>query len=400
MTDEKLIPSQLAGLCGLYVHVPFCETKCGYCDFYSVALNDRNPTPLVQSLERELRGRLHGNSTPVQTVFFGGGTPTILPSGELARLLRTLNELIDVRGLEEFSVEANPATVDDEKAELLVTAGVNRVSMGAQSFFPEELATLERLHSPEDIAPSVATLRRHGVRQINLDLIFGIPRQTLETWTQSLARAIDLEPDHIACYGLTYEPGTRLTAMRRHGRMTPCDEDLEADMFLATMDTLEAAGYGQYEISNYAKPGCECKHNLLYWRNEPYIGVGPSAAGCLHGRRYKNVADIAGYVRLIDRDGHAEVESETIDAEMLITEMVMMQLRLSDGLSIAAFRERIGVDPRDSFGDTLTRLVDLGFVTVSQTHIALTRSGRLVANTVIADLASVARPADLALPVL
>lgn len=386
--------------CGLYVHVPFCETKCGYCDFYSVALNDRNPAPLVDCIGRELRQRVNGCADTVRTVFFGGGTPTILPLSELARLLNFVHVAVDVRQLEEFTVEANPATVDDQKAELLVSSGVSRVSMGAQSFFRDELTTLERLHSPEDIAPSVATLRRHGVGQINLDLIFGIPGQTLETWSQSLARAIDLGPDHIACYGLTYEPGTRLTAMRRHGRMTPCDEDLEADMFVRTFDTLESAGYRQYEISNYAKPGCECRHNLLYWRNEPYIGVGPSAAGCVNGRRYKNVADVAGYVRLIERDGHAEVESEIIDKEMLIVELVMMQLRLNVGLSIASFQERIGVDPRESFGDALTRLTDLGLVAVSETHIALTRSGRLVANTVIAELAAVPRPADLALPIL
>lgn len=386
--------------CGLYVHVPFCETKCGYCDFYSVALKDRDSRPLARGLARELRARVRESVHEVRTVFFGGGTPTVLPLNELAGLLESLAEVVAVPRLEEFTVEANPATVDDEKAELLVSAGVNRVSMGAQSFFPGELATLERLHSPEDIAPSVATLRRHGVTQVNLDLIFGIPGQTLDTWSRSLARAVTLNPDHIACYGLTYEPGTRLTAMRRHGRLRLCDEDLEADMFLLTMDALEAAGYRQYEISNYAKPGCECRHNLLYWRNEPYIGVGPSAAGCVDGRRYKNVADVAGYVRLIERDGHAEVETETIDTEMLIVELVMMQLRLKEGLSIAAFRERIGVDPRDSFGDALTRLVALGLVAVSETHIALTRSGRLVANTVIADLAAVPRPANLALPIL
>lgn len=386
MLPNPPLASPLPASCGLYVHVPFCETKCGYCDFYSVALNDRNPAPLVDCIGRELRQRVNDRDHAVRTVFVGGGTPTILPLTELARLLNFLNEVVEVRRLEEFTVEANPATVDDEKAELLVSSGVSRVSLGAQSFFPDELATLERLHSPEDIAPSVATLRRHRVGQINLDLIFGIPGQSLDTWSQSLARAIDLGPDHVACYGLTYEPGTRLTAMRRHGRMTPCDEDLEADMFLRTMDTLESAGYRQYEISNYAKPGCECRHNLLYWRNEPYIGVGPSAAGCLDGRRYKNVADVAGYVRLMDRDGHAEVESETIDSEMLITEIVMMQLRLNEGFSIGAFRQRVGLDPREVFRDALTRLVDLGLVTVSETHIALTRSGRLVANTVIADL--------------
>lgn len=373
-------------------------------------MNDRNPAPLVDCIGRELRERVSGCAYRVDTVFFGGGTPTILPLNELARLLSFVHEAVDVRRLEEFTVEANPATVDDAKAELLVSTGVTRVSMGAQSFFPDELATLERLHSPEDIAPSVATLRRHGVGQINLDLIFGIPGQSLESWSESLTRAIDLGPDHVACYGLTYEPGTRLTAMRRHGRMTPCDEDLEADMFLRTMETLESAGYRQYEISNYAKPGCECRHNLIYWRNDPYIGIGPSAAGCVDGRRYKNVADVAGYVRLMDRDGNAEAESEIIDNDMLIVELLMMQLRLNEGLSIATFRERIGVDPRNLFGKTLTRLVDMGLVAVSQTNIVLTHLGRLAANSVIADLAALNSPCsgvaartvanDFALPVL
>jgi oxygen-independent coproporphyrinogen-3 oxidase len=299
--------------------------------------------------------------------------------------------------------------VDDAKARLLVEWGVSRVSMGAQSFHVGELATLERLHCPDDIAPSVTTLRRSGVRQINLDLIFGIPGQTMASWLESLRRAIELAPDHIACYGLTYEPATKLTAQKVAGRLTPCDEDLEAEMFLTTMETLAAAGYGQYEISNYAKPGCESRHNLIYWRNEPYIGVGPSAAGCVPltgfpivdcrlsiekqgtcevSRRHKNIADIAGYVRMMDVQGHAEAESEIVEGETLMLEMILMQLRLNQGMSVSAFRHRTGHDARIVFGEALERFGDSGLLTVTDERIALTHAGFLQANYVIAELAA------------
>ena len=375
--------------CGLYVHIPFCETKCGYCDFFSVAAKDRDTWPLVDRVMRELRERLTDETHSVRTVFLGGGTPTVLPHDQLARLMEALSQKLARFDIAEFTVEANPATVDDDKADTLRRNGVTRVSMGAQSFFPEELATLERLHTPEDIAPSVETLRRNSIGQLNLDLIFGIPGQTLDTWSQSLRRAIELEPDHIACYGLTYEPGTKLTAMRQHGRITPIAEQLEADMFLCTIDALADAGFEQYEISNFAQPGRACLHNLNYWRNGPYIGVGPSAAGCLDERRYKNVADVNGYIRMIDEIGHAEVESETIDRSMLATELIMMQLRLVEGLSIEVFQRRTGTHPSALFGETLTRLVETGHVTTSEHSIALTRKGQLVGDAIITELAAV-----------
>ncbi|MCH7884382.1 MAG: radical SAM family heme chaperone HemW, partial [Planctomycetes bacterium] len=307
--------------CGLYLHVPFCETKCGYCDFFSVALKDRDTAPLIERLIRELGSRLADPHPTIRTIFCGGGTPTILPADRLNRLLQSITAAVSMAEVVEFTVEANPATLDDQKVAMLVAAGVDRVSMGAQSFFPEELATLERLHSPDDIAPSVSVLRRHGMSQINLDLMFGIPGQTLDTWSRSLDRAIELEPDHIACYGLMYEPGTRLTAQRRRGVVRPCADSLEADLYLYAIDALANAGYRQYEISNFARPGCECRHNLIYWRNLPYIGVGPSAVGCLHGKRYKNVADVAGYIRLMDERGQAEVESEIVSGQALMHEI-------------------------------------------------------------------------------
>ncbi len=371
---------------GLYLHVPFCQTKCGYCDFFSVA-GVRDTGPLVERLTRELTNRMAQCPYDIRTVFGGGGTPTLLPVDQLRELLQAIGRVVTVGALDEFTVEANPATVDDEKAEALIEMGVNRVSLGAQSFIPAELATLERIHNPDDIPQSVALLRDHGIEQINLDLIFGIPGQSIDTWADSLRRALDLSPDHVACYNLTYEPGTRLTAMRDRGRITPSPEPLEVAQTEYTIETLAAAGFEHYEISNFARPGCRSQHNLNYWRNGPYVSVGPSAAGMVGNRRYKNIADVAGYVRMIDELGHAEAEVETVDGETLAHEMILMQMRLIEGLSIADFHQRTGADPIVLFDEVLDRLTAERLVTVGDTHIALTHQGRLVGDWVIGELA-------------
>jgi len=376
------------GECGLYVHVPFCQTKCGYCDFYSIPLRGRSTRTLVERVLRELAIRVPDCGYEISTVFFGGGTPTLLPLDELRSLLAAIGSLVQVPNLGEFTVEANPATVDQSKAALLVEHGVSRVSMGAQSFHPEELLTLERVHNPDDIAPSVRILREAGVRQVNLDLIFGIPGQSMQSWAESLRRAIGLGIDHIACYGLTYEPGTALTSQRDRGLIQPCDEELEAEMYLFTIETLEQAGLLQYEISNFAKPGCESRHNLMYWRNHPYIGVGPSAVGYVKRRRYKNVPDAVRYVQLMDRDGHAETESEFVDEGMELMEMLLMHLRLNEGIPHDDFRQRAGTSPQAALGETLSELVCRQLLEVDDHALRLTRQGRLVANTVMAELAA------------
>jgi len=372
----------------LYVHVPFCRTKCGYCDFFSVPVENWGVPQYLDRVRQELHGRIAEAGCELCTVFIGGGTPTVLAPQALSRLLEPVSDVAGGSDLVEFTVEANPGTVNAQKADILVQAGVNRVSMGAQSFLADELAVLDRLHSPKDIAPAVATVRQAGLRRINLDLIFGIPGQTLESWRTSLDQAIELGIDHIACYGLTYEPETRLTADRDAGRLIPCDEGLEADMYTLAIDRLEDAGLMQYEISNFARSGAQCLHNLIYWRNEPYIGVGASAVGCLCGRRYKNVADVTRYIEMIDTMGVAEVESEQIDNRMLITEMIMMQLRMTEGLSLSDFRKRTEMDALELMGLTIGRLEREKLITVSDTHIALTQSGRLVADSVIVELAS------------
>ncbi len=386
MTASNPSPEKQQSGCGLYVHLPYCTTKCGYCDFFSVPLGDRDPQPVVESVMAELGSRVGACRDRVRTVFVGGGTPTVLPTELLRSILSKLRSIVPVGDLAEYTVEANPATVDEAKVKMLLDEGVTRVSMGAQSFDPAELATLERIHNPEDILLSMEVLRRAGMGQINLDLIFGISGQTIESWKRSLRRAIDLQPDHIACYGLTYEAGTRLHAQRARGSITPCDEGIEAEMYILMVETLVDAGYEQYETSNFAKPGCRSEHNLTYWKNGPFIGVGPSAAGFADGRRYKNVSEIAAYIRQINERGHAEAESESVDREKLIIEMVMMQLRLIEGLSVADFRARIGVDPRTLFKRPLQRIVEAEMCVVTETHISLTLKGRLVSDAIMAEL--------------
>ncbi|MFQ5591538.1 MAG: radical SAM family heme chaperone HemW [Phycisphaerae bacterium] len=376
------------GRCGLYIHIPFCVSKCGYCDFYSIALKNRDSTPFVQRLCLELASRVGGTPYHVRTVYVGGGTPTAIPVDQLKTLLRTVSRVIPVDALDEYTVEANPATVDNTKAELFENEGVTRVSLGAQSFIARELTALERLHTPDDIAPSIDVLRSHGIGRVNLDLIFGIPGQTLDSWRKSLRRTLDLGVEHISAYGLTYEPGTPLHDLRRRRLVTPCTEKLETELYLAADDLLTSAGYEHYEISSYAKPGGRCRHNLIYWRNEGYIGVGPSAAGCLDRRRYKNVSDLDEYVRMMDELGHAEDEAETLDVPTVLTEVMMLQLRLTEGMSVASLHDLCGGDALEWLSGVLPHLLEQGLVTRTDTHIALTSKGRLVGDAVVRELAS------------
>ncbi len=386
--------------CGLYIHIPFCDSKCGYCDFYSIAVKDRPTAPLVACVIAELRDRLRRGAPTIRTVFIGGGTPTVLQPGELETLFGALREMLSPHAVAEFTVEANPATVDDEKLSILTAAGVDRISMGAQSWHVPELEALERLHSPDDIEPGVALVRAHGIERLNLDLIFGIPGQSMASWTESIDRTLALGVDHLSCYGLTYEEGTRLTAQRRAGRIESCPEGIETDMYLHVIDRLSGAGFEQYEISSFARPGQRCRHNMTYWRNEPYIGAGPSAGGFVNGVRYKNVSDIGDYVKRVSSGLDPANESERVEGPVLAAEIILMQLRLAEGMDLERFAQRTGIDARDALAPSLERHEAAGLVDLSGRALVLTARGRLITDTIIADLyadlfasVGVARPA-------
>jgi oxygen-independent coproporphyrinogen-3 oxidase len=385
---ESVVPADPRPDIGLYVHVPFCTSKCGYCDFYSHVGRPGTMEPLVDALLREFERTVPPSKARIQTVFVGGGTPTVLPVELLDRLLRPIGELARRDGCIEFTVEANPATVDDRKAALLRDCGVDRVSMGAQSFDPGELKILEREHRPQDVPASVEVLRRAGLDRYNIDLIFGVPGQTLESWLASLRAAIELEPEHLSCYGLTYEPGTRMHRRLNLGRVVQADEDVEAEMFLVTADTLAAAGYRQYEISNYARPGRECRHNLRYWHNRPGIGLGPSAASYDGRRRWRNLPDTAEYVRRIERGLSPVIDEEELSPRERAGETAMLNLRLEEGVRRGPFRARTGFDPFELFREVIGPHAAAGRLCVSDGGFALTREGRLVANAVISDFLS------------
>jgi oxygen-independent coproporphyrinogen-3 oxidase len=369
----------------VYVHVPFCRRRCGYCDFYSVELDEAAAGGLVDGLLIELGDYCQRQTLATETIFVGGGTPTTLPPGDLRRLLLRLRRLAGPRIDPEFTIEANPATVTPEIAEVLVSAGVNRVSIGAQSFAPTELRVLERTHEPPQVAETVAACRKAGLLHINLDLMFAIPGQTLQSWLSNLDAAIRLRPEHLSCYALSYEPGTRLLARLQAGAVRRICPDLEATMYEQAIDRLADAGYRQYEISNFARPGCECRHNLVYWHNEPYLGIGPSAAGLVNGVRYSNVADLAAYTKAVLAGRSPRVEEERRSVEQRARETAMLELRLIEGIDRDRFARRYGHDPVAFFAEAVRRHSERGLLEVTDTHLRLTRAGLLLADTVVAD---------------
>lgn len=338
---------------------------------------------LVVALSAEMAERDPGRQT--ESVFIGGGTPTVLPASALAALLAPVRDR--TAPVAEFTVEANPSSTDELKLDLLRRHGVNRISFGAQSFHADDLEVLQRLHDPRHIVESVCAARAAGFENINLDLIYAVPGQTLARWRDSLRRAVDLETEHLACYALMYEPGTQLTQLRRNGRIVACDEELEADMFELTIDELTAAGFEHYEISNFAKPGRRCHANVIYWQNREYLGIGPSAVSYLDGARQKNVPDVRQYIDGM-KTGPASIviERERLAPVARACETAVQMLRLTDGIDINLFRRLTGMDPASLFAEPLRRFSTAGLMQATADSIRLTRRGMLVANRIMSDL--------------
>ncbi len=374
---------------GLYVHVPFCPRKCGYCDFYSTVPAGDECERLIWALLAELdRAFTARSDLRVETIFVGGGTPTFLPVPALERLLARLGRIAVDHGVTEFTVEANPGSLGRDRASVLRANGVNRVSMGAQSFNEAELAVLDRVHSPADIAAGAEVVHRAGFEHFNLDLIFGIPGQTPATWRESLQRAIRLGPDHLACYGLTFEPGTPLHDRLVQGRLLRVAEEMEAELYTAGVAELGAAGFEHYEISNFARPGCRCWHNLRYWHNLPVLGVGPAAASYLDGRRWRNLPDAAEYLRRMAAAEPIAVDEERLSPAERAGETAMLMLRLVEGIGCDEFRALTGFDAERLFAEAVARHAGSGRLIVERGRIRLTDEGRLMADSVILDFLS------------
>ncbi len=315
---------------GAYIHVPFCFHKCHYCDFYSFVDQGNRQPEYVNRLEQELAAAAPFVHQPLRTVFVGGGTPTLLEPRLLGRALSAIRQYLPLATDVEWSVEANPETVTPEVAQVLVESGVNRVSMGAQSFHPHLLKALERWHEPASVARAMSCIRAAGIHRVNIDLIFGIPGASLQDWQSDLAAALALSPSHISCYGLTYESNTAMTRRLAKGEFARCAEDVEAAMYQTARDRLGQAGMQQYEISNWAHGGEECRHNLLYWRNEDWMAFGPSASGHAQGLRWKNVPRLGDW--LAQSPWSPVVDVERVGPDSQVGERLMMGLRLTEGV--------------------------------------------------------------------
>jgi oxygen-independent coproporphyrinogen-3 oxidase len=366
-----------------YIHVPFCAHHCGYCDFAIAVGRDELTDRYLDALAAELTTL--GGPRSLLTLSIGGGTPTYLSAKQLQRLFGDVIRWLPVEPGGEFSIEANPGTLDAGKVAVLADHGVTRVSLGAQSFQPELLQVLERDHSPDDVARAVDAIRRR-IPEISLDLIFGVPGQTLADWDADLRRALALQPDHVSTYGLTYEKGTPLWKQRQRGTIAALDEESELSLYAHATDILEAAGFEHYEISNFARPGRRSRHNQVYWANEAYYGFGMGAARYLDGRREQNTRDLAAYIRKALAGESTTFQSETLPPEQRARETIAVQLRRSDGICRTAFRRQTGYDLDALAGPAVARHVDLGLLEDDGERVRLTRRGKYVADAVVTEL--------------
>lgn len=393
----------------LYIHIPFCSHKCHYCDFYSFVDTRDQQGAFVERLIEELTLLApHAAGAPLKTIFVGGGTPSLLRLELWERLLERLGALFDLswmgraRGANglprgEFTVECNPESASPELMSLLVSGGVNRVSIGAQSFDPRHLRTLERTHNPANVPRAIDAARAAGIARVSVDLIFGIPGQTLAEWEHDVQRALALGTTHVSCYALTYEANTPMTARLKRGEFAAMDEDVETAMFERTVELLRAAGLERYEVSNFAVPGHESLHNLAYWRQEQWLAAGPSASGHvwagmslrsgLGSWRWKNVGRLGDY--LAQRGRSPVVDVEAPDAARLIRERIMTGLRIAEGLDSAAVltdAEVLSQDARTLLEGRVAKLASEGLICQRGERWILTDRGFLVADYVAAEL--------------
>jgi len=369
---------------GLYVHVPFCFHKCHYCDFYSITRQTPERMGRFVDLilsEAEMWGRSKVAVRP-RTVFFGGGTPSLLPVEEMGRLIAGLRERFDFSECDEFTVEVNPATASLEYCQMLRASGVDRLSFGAQSFDLAELKILERHHDPADVPRSIAIARQAGFERMNVDLIYAIPGQTLEKWAWSLEQAIGLGTPHVSCYALTYEPNTAMAVRKRLGQFVGCEDSLELEMMRYTRRRLGEAGLSAYEISNYAVAGEACRHNVLYWTGGSYIGLGPAAASHVEGWRWKNRPHLGEWENAVTAGHLPAAEFEVLRDEQRAGEWVMLRMRLARGIGFREYAARWGRDAREVYAAQIAQLSRMGLIEVNEEGFGLSEAGIAVADGV------------------
>ena len=368
---------------GLYIHIPFCEQKCKYCDFLSYPGHQKeNKERYIEALMHEMSLRLKGRWQVPDTIFMGGGTPTALSSMELQKILDHLNTLIDLSKVQEFTCEANPGTVDEEKLYILKNGGVNRLSFGVQSFDDVLLRRIGRIHSAQEAIEAVCLAKQVGFQNINIDLMYGLPGQSKKQWYNTIETALSLGTQHLSLYQLILEPYTAIVHELENNRLPPIDEDGAAQWFEEQREWIARAGYMQYEISNYALCGFESKHNQIYWDLDDYLGLGLGATSWERPIRRVNTSNFSSYVGAYysSKDVPCSEERITIDDQM--SESVFMALRMNRGLSRQKFKSLYNKDVTEVFAKAIEEGIKNQWLTVSDSNVALTNIGRNVGNWV------------------
>ena len=371
---------------GIYVHIPFCQAKCSYCAFVSQVGNEKSQQEYVAALCREITAAGGDFSAlSVDSLFFGGGTPTVLSTDALALILQTIRGNFRLSDDAEISIEANPGTVTAESLAALRRQGFNRLSLGVQSFDDRVLAAIGRVHRAEEAESAFRLARQAGFANIGLDLIYGLPQQTLTNWQATLERAIALNPDHLSAYGLKLEDGTPLAAAVAGGSLPlPSEEDEEA-MYDVLNEFLPLHGFERYEIANYAKPGQKCRHNRKYWRSLPFRGFGLAAHSFDGAQRFANTADLGEYIERSQAGLGVETVRESLDEAVVIGEYVFTALRLTEGMRFDEFQQRFGQDFRQLFAEPLARLNKMGLLEKTEQAVFLTPRGMKFGNQVFGE---------------
>lgn len=364
----------------LYVHIPFCLRKCRYCDFATYPLRPDLMEPFLSALETEAESVGAEVQGAVKTLFFGGGTPSLLDGRQMDRLMDALRRSFNIQPQAEITLEANPETADEPRLRAYRNAGVNRLSIGAQTFDDAALKQLDRTHSSEQINRAYQNARNAGFENINLDMMFALPGQTMRKWQEDARRALSLDPEHLSVYNLTIEPKTVFHYWNRQGRLSLPDEDLQADMYEWTLDEMERTGYPYYELSNFAKPGSECEHNLRYWRNKPHAGIGPGACGYLNGERTANTRGTRSYIKRIEDGRDPIVERERLAGKAARAETIRQGLRMRSGVPLTEYARRYGLNLLDDFQAEIEQITRLGLTKLADGALRLTRRGVLLAN--------------------
>lgn len=363
---------------GLYVHIPFCLKKCKYCDFNSFCFTESDKKNYLFALSNEME-KYKGISC--DTVFIGGGTPTSLNAEELTFLLSKINEIFTLSEACEFTVEANPKTLDKEKLELMHRYGVTRLSVGVQSFNDNELLKLGRVHTASEAEQTIRLCKKHGFDNINIDIMSAIPDQTIKSFELNIEKAIDLNPAHISCYSLILEEGTPLYSEYEKGKLTLSDEETERRIYELCCERLEKSGYVQYEISNFAKKGFESKHNMKYWKCLEYIGVGLSAHSYLDGVRTSNTDSFSFYINGNNEDG----EKEILSTQDKMSEFMFMGLRMTQGVSEKEFYKRFGKEMKKVFEKPLSKFIKMGMIEEENGFFRLSHSAISVSNQIMCE---------------